>query len=64
MEAFIAWLPLLVLLGAVWWGYRVSMRRYKEHVDEVNTVNQKIVDTNQEMIAELREIKELLKRRS
>jgi hypothetical protein len=58
-----AWLPLGVILlvfGLVGW---LSTRSYSRHVAEVNAVNQAIVDTNREMIAELREIKQVLKDR-
>ncbi|MBO6639680.1 MAG: hypothetical protein JJ920_18110 [Roseitalea sp.] len=60
-ELIAAWLPFLVLLAVVWVGYRYSMKHYRSHVDEVNAVNQQIVDTNREMIAELKEIKQILK---
>ena len=60
-EAIIAWLPLLALVALFLSLVARSQKSYKRHVDEVNAVNQQIVDTNREMIAELREIKELLK---
>ena len=60
-EHIATWLPLIVLLVVFGlWG-RSANRRYKLHIDDVNAVNQQIVDTNREMIVELREIKQILK---
>lgn len=60
-ELFAAWLPFLLIVTAfALWG-RSANKKYRQHVDEVNAVNQQIVDTNREMIAELKEIKQILK---
>lgn len=60
-ETLAAWLPLIIILVVfVFWG-RAAKKQYQKHIDEVNGVNQQIVDTNREMIAELREIKQVLK---
>ncbi|MEM5502423.1 hypothetical protein WNY59_12585 [Ahrensia kielensis] len=56
-------LPFAVLFGGLFLFLRATNRHYQKHVHEVNSVNQKIADTNREMIAELREIKQLLKDR-
>ena len=58
------WLPFIILLVAVFFFMRSANRHYRSHVDEVNAVNQQIVDTNREMIAELKEIKQILKDQS
>lgn len=60
-ETFAAWLPLLIILIAFFVWARSAKKHYQGHVDEVNAVNQQIVDTNREMIAELKEIKQILK---
>lgn len=61
MEAFLAWLPLLIIL--VFFGFfaRKSNSTYKQHIKDVNSVNQQIVDTNKEMIGVLEEIRDELK---
>ena len=61
MSDLIVWLPLVLFLAAFGFFLRRSTRTYYEHVDQVNAVNQAIVDTNKEMIAELREIKDILR---
>lgn len=57
-------LPFIVLFAGLFFVMRATNRHYQKHVHEVNTVNQEIADTNREMIAELREIKQLLKDRN
>ncbi|MBV6657448.1 MAG: hypothetical protein KI785_06730 [Devosiaceae bacterium] len=60
-DHFATWGPLVLLLVVfLVWG-RSAQSKYKQHVDDVNAVNQQIVDTNREMIAELKEIKQILK---
>ena len=61
---FAAWLPFLFLLAFLFFFARSANKHYRQHVDEVNVVNQQIVDTNREMIAELKEIKQILKDQS
>lgn len=63
-EALIAWLPLIVILG-VFLGLGIyQMRKHQGHVDQVTDINNELVAINREMIAELREIKELLRDRN
>ena len=64
MSDLVVWLPLVLLLVAFGLFLRRSTRTYYEHVNQVNAVNQAIVDTNNEMIAELREIKDILRDRN
>ena len=61
MDGLVAWVPLALFVALFAFFFRRSTRSYYEHVDQVNAVNQAIVDTNKEMIAELREIKEILR---
>lgn len=63
-ETLAAWLPLLVILAVFLFWARAARKQYQRHVDEVNGVNQQIVDTNRDMIAELQEIKQILKDQS
>ncbi|WP_417579298.1 hypothetical protein [Pelagibacterium sp.] len=63
-ELFAAWLPFIILVVVFVVLSRLAQRSYKKHVDDVNAVNQAIVDTNRGMIAELREIKQILKDRT
>ncbi|MEM6384304.1 MAG: hypothetical protein AAF739_16645 [Pseudomonadota bacterium] len=56
-----AWLPFLVLIGVFLLFLRTAKKQQDSHVRDVNAVNQLIVDTNREMIAELKEIKQILK---
>lgn len=63
-ETLAAWLPLIIILVVFVFWARAAKKQYQKHVDEVNGVNQQIVDTNREMIAELREIKQVLKDQS
>ena len=60
-DHLVAWGPLAFLVAVIWFWGRSANNKYKQHVDEVNAVNQQIVDTNREMIAELKEIKQILK---
>lgn len=64
MEMIGVWLPFIILIGVVLFLIRAGNRQYRVHVDEVNAVNQQIADTNREMIAELKEIKQILKDQS
>ncbi len=63
-----AWLPVVfvvaLFLGGAWWVSRQQMRSYGQHVAEVKAINDEIVATNRDMIAELREIKQILKDRN
>lgn len=63
MEAFVTWLPLIVIfvLFIVLGAYQ--MRGYGRHVDRVQSINDEILAINREMISELREIKEILRDR-
>ncbi|MEO1745134.1 MAG: hypothetical protein AAFR13_01245 [Pseudomonadota bacterium] len=63
-DVIATWLPLVIIFGAFAVFMRSSMRQYYKHVDEVNAVNQQIVDTNREMLAELKAIKEELRKPS
>ena len=68
MDIIAAWLPFVVVvslfLGIGLWISKHQMRRYGEHVDQVNAVNDELKAINREMLAELREIKEILKDRN
>lgn len=61
ISLLVNWLPLLVLLVAWVYFMRRANRNYKAHVAEVNGVNAQILEANREMLAELREIKAVLK---
>ena len=66
VEILVAWLPLIVLLGFFGFIFYKSKQQYadyKNHVEKVNSVNQQIVETNREMIAELKEIKNIVRDR-
>lgn len=63
-ETLAAWLPLVIILAAFFFWARTAKKQYQKHIDDVNGVNQQIVDTNREMIAELQEIKQILKDQS
>jgi len=56
-------LPLLLLIGAGAWLSRYQMKSYGKHVDKVEAINNELLTLNREVVAELREIKELLKDR-
>ena len=62
-ELISAWGPLLVIYILIIAFWIMARRSYQKHVNEVNAVNQAIIDTNKEMIVELREIKKILKDR-
>ena len=63
-----AWLtPLLILLVFMGAGVLISkrqMRSYGKHVAEVKAINDELVAINRKMVAELREIKTILKGRT
>jgi len=61
-EVISAWLPVLIVVGAFWFLISKANKSYRRHVDEVNAVNQRIVDTNQEMIRVLEDIRDEIKR--
>lgn len=61
IEFLVAWLPFIVIMMVLFFFLRVSQRKYAGHIDEVNRINQEILETNREMIAELREIAKILK---
>jgi hypothetical protein len=63
-----AWLPpvliLLVFLGAGVALSRRQMKSYGQHVAEVKAINDELIAINRDMVAELREIKTILKDRT
>jgi uncharacterized protein YneF (UPF0154 family) len=67
MSSFSDLLPLIVIfvvlivVGA--WMSKRQMSSYGKHVAEVKAINDEIVKMNREMVAELREIKQILKDR-
>jgi len=61
-ELISAWLPFILIVAGVWFMVSKANKNYKQHVDEVNAVNQRIVDTNQEMIRVLEDIRDEIKR--
>lgn len=63
VETLAAFLPFVIIAIVGLYYLRYANKQYKQHVDEVNAVNQKIVDTNQEMIGLLAEIRDELKGR-
>lgn len=62
-EAFLAWLPLIVIAIVFAALMRWSMVSYGRHVTKVESINDELVTINRAMIAELRDIKQLLKDR-
>lgn len=63
MEAFLGWLPLIVIFVLLIVLAVYQMRSYGRHVDRVQTINDEILALNREMIGELRQIKEILRDR-
>ena len=63
MEAFLGWLPLIVIFVLFIALAVHQMRSYGRHVDRVQTINDEILAINREMIGELRQIKEILRDR-
>lgn len=61
LETLLAWLPLVIIMVAVVFFSRRSMKSYAAHVAHVEKINNELVEINREMIAELREIKQILK---
>ncbi|MCD7058337.1 hypothetical protein [Pelagibacterium xiamenense] len=61
MELLVALLPVLILVALVVAVARWAQRAYKRLVDETSAANRAIADSNRELIAELREIKQILK---
>jgi hypothetical protein len=62
-ELIAAWLPIVVIAVVFGLVMRYSAKSYARHVDRVQAINDETLAINREMIAELREIKELLKDR-
>ena len=56
-------LPLLLLIGAGVLLSRYQMKSYGKHVDKVEAINNELITLNRDMVAELRQIKEILKDR-
>ena len=54
----------LLLLSGILWISRKQMGSYGRHVAEVKAINDEIVAINRQVIAELREIKQILKDRN
>ncbi|EFL88075.1 hypothetical protein [Ahrensia sp. R2A130] len=63
METFFAFLPLIIIFAALAWLARWQMRTYSTHIAHVNTINQEILNSNREMIAELKTLNQTLKDR-
>ncbi len=63
IEQVVAWSPLIIVVVAVAITGRMSMKSYSDHVARVEAINQDLVKMNSEMVAELREIKHILKDR-
>jgi hypothetical protein len=60
-EAIVAWLPVIIIALAIGYAGRQSMKSYAGHVSRIEAMNNDLVDQNGEILAELREIKQLLK---
>jgi len=60
-EQIVIWAPLVLIIIAVVITGRMSMKSYSNHVARVEEINKDISALTQEMVAELREIKQLLK---
>lgn len=61
VELVVAWAPLVIIFVLVIVMGRLSMKSYSSHVARVEEINKDLVVMTQEMVAELREIKQLLK---
>ena len=61
VELIAAWLPLAIIIVVVVIMGRLSMKSYSNHVARVEQINQENTALTREMVAELREIKQLLK---
>lgn len=61
VELVVAWAPLVIIFVLVIVMGRLSMKSYSNHVARVEEINKDLVVMTQEMVAELREIKQLLK---
>lgn len=59
----IAWLPLILIMGGYLVYARYAQRGYRQHIDRVEAINDRLVDSNSQIIAELRDIKEILRDR-
>lgn len=55
--------PLGVLILAGAWLSRYQLRSYGKHVAQVEAINNELLTLNRDMVAELREIKAILKDR-
>ena len=78
IDAVVAWLPLVVLIGVTFWLLGRSMTRYNAHLDEVGrinresqevtreaqTINRELIEIQRQTLTELREIKSALKDRN
>jgi hypothetical protein len=63
MDLVRAWLPLFVILAGFLGLGILSSRTYRKQVDRVENINAEILANNRQLVAELREIKEILKDR-
>lgn len=64
VELLLAWLPLIVIFAILIWFGVGQTRSYQRHVEEVKAVNDELVAINRKMVAELGEIKTILKDRN
>ena len=68
MEFVATWAPLILFVAFfVFIASRMSRKQmgaYSEHVAEVKAINDELIALNREMVAELREIKQILKDRN
>ncbi|WEK05049.1 MAG: hypothetical protein P0Y65_02000 [Candidatus Devosia phytovorans] len=60
-EIIVTWAPLVLIVIAVAITGRMSVKSYSNHVARVEEINKDLVVMTQEMVAELRAIKQLLK---
>lgn len=63
METFFAFLPLLIIFVALGWLARWQMRTYSQHIADVTRINEEILQSNREMIAELKTLNQTLRDR-
>ena len=61
VEFIVAWAPLALVIIIMVAMARLSMKSYSRHVARVEEINKDLTALTQEMVAELREIKQLLK---
>ena len=64
LESLAAWIPLIVILAIFLLFLRYTKRTREKYMGDMQKMNEDVINLNREMVAQLREIKEILRDRA